>query len=101
VFAWKKEASVAPSKSPAQVMAEQRARRSISERYLNPTSPEQNPDYQDRVDRSPPASIEGTFLHRGNDGLAEAVIRQQHAEAEAADRLKDVTVSEVVDEVRQ
>jgi hypothetical protein len=90
-----------PNNSPAQVMAEQRARRSIiSERYVNPARPEQNSDYQDRIDRSPPRPVEGTFLHRGDDSLAEAVIRQQQAEAEEAERLKDVTVSEVVDEVR-
>jgi hypothetical protein len=87
---------MAPTKSPAQVMAEQRARRSISERYINPARPEPNSDYQDRIDRSPPRPVEGTFLHRGDDRLAEAVITRRND----AERLKDATVSEVVDEVR-
>jgi hypothetical protein len=86
---------MAPNKSPAQVMAEQRARRAISERYVNPARPEQNSDNQDRIDRSPPRPVEGTFLHRGDDSLGEAVIRQQQAEEEEAEQLK-----EVVDEVR-
>jgi hypothetical protein len=97
VFAAKKEASMAPNKSPAQVMAEQRARRSISERYVNPARLEQNSDYQDRIDRSPPRPVEETFLHRGDDGLAEAIIKKQLADEEEAERLKDATVSEVVD----
>ena len=91
---------MAPNKSPAQVMAEQRARRSISERYVNPARPEQNSDYQDRIDRSPPRPVEGTFLHRGDDGLAEAIIKKQLADEEEAERLKDAAVSEVVDEVQ-
>jgi hypothetical protein len=91
---------MAPNKSPAQVMAEQRARRSISERYVNPARLEQNSDYQDRIDRSPPRPVEGTFLHRGADGLAEAIIKKQLADEEEAERLKDATVSEVVDEVQ-
>jgi hypothetical protein len=91
---------MAPNKSPAQVMAEQRARRAISERYVNPARPEQNSDNQDRIDRSPPRPVEGTFLHRGDDSLGEAVIRQQQAEEEEAEQLKEATVREVVDEVR-
>ena len=91
---------MAPNKSPAQVMAEQRARRAISERYVNSGRAEQNSDYQDRIDRSPPRPIEGTFLHRGDAGLAEAIIKKQLADEEEAERLKDATVSEVVDEVR-
>ena len=90
---------MAPNKSPAQVMAEQRARRSISERYVDPASPEQNSDYQDHVDRQPPRPVDGTFLHRGEDGLAAAIIKKQQVDAEEAERLKDVSVSELVDEV--
>jgi hypothetical protein len=100
VFAEKKEASVAPNKSPAQVMAEQRARRAISERYVNPASPEQNADPQDHIDRSPPRPVDGMFLHRGGASLAEAIIRERLTDQEEGDRLMDVTVSEVVDEVR-
>ena len=91
---------MAPNKSPAQVMAEQRARRAISERYVNSGRAEQNSDYQDRIDRSPPRPIDGTFLHRGVTGLAEAIIKKQLADEEEAKPLKDATVSEVVDEVR-
>jgi hypothetical protein len=94
---------MAPNKSPAQVMAEQRARRSISARYLDQALTEQDSDHQDRIDRSPPRPIEETFFHPGDKRLAEAIIKRQHAEAkeaEDAERLKDVTVSEVVDEVR-
>ena len=86
---------MAPNKSPAQVMAEQRARRSISERYVDSARPEQNSDYQDRIDRNPPRPI----LRPGDKGLAEAIIKTQLDEEET-DGLKDVTVSEVVDEIR-
>ena len=88
---------MAPNKSPAQVMAEQRARRAISERYVNPTRAEQNSDYQDRIDRSPPTP-ERTLPQRGDAGLAEAIIKKQLADEEEG--LKDATVREVVDEVR-
>jgi hypothetical protein len=91
---------MAPNKSPAQVMAEQRARRSISERYLDSARPEQNSDYQDRIDRNPPKPSERSLLYPGDKDLAEAIIKRQHAEAEEAERLEDATVSEVVDEVR-
>jgi hypothetical protein len=90
---------MAPNKSPAQVLAEQRARRSI-ERYANPAGRDQNSNYQDRIDRSPPRPNKGTFLRRGGAGLAEAIIKKQLADEEEAERLKDMTVSEVVDEVR-
>jgi hypothetical protein len=91
---------MAPNKSPAQVVADQRARRAINERDVNRARPAQNSDNQDRIDRSPPRPVEGTFLHRGDDSLAEAVIKKQLADEEEAERLKDATVSEVVDEVR-
>src|SRR5688572_4547903 len=87
VFAGKKEASMAPNKSPAQVMAEQRARRAISERYVGPTRPEANSDDQDRIDRSPPKPVGRTVRHRGGDGLAESIIKRQLADEEEAERL--------------
>jgi hypothetical protein len=81
---------MAPNKSPAQVMAEQRARRAISERYIDSVRSEQHSDNQDRKDRSPPSPGD----------LAEAIIKKQLADEEGAERLKDATVGEVVDEVR-
>lgn len=91
---------MAPNKYPAQVMAEQRARRSIGERNTDPARPERKPDNQDRIHRSRRRSVDGTFLHRGEDGLAKAIIKKQLADKEEAERLKDASVSEVVDEVR-
>ena len=51
---------------------------------------EQHSDNQDRKDRSPPSPGD----------LAEAIIKKQLADEEGAERLKDATVGEVVDEVR-
>jgi hypothetical protein len=91
---------MAPNKSPAQVMAEQRARRAISERNVDPARPERNSAEQDRIDRSPPKPVGPTLRPRGV-GLAEAIIKRQLTDEEETDeRLKDATVSEVVDEVR-
>jgi hypothetical protein len=81
-------------------VADQRARRAINERDVDRARPAHNSDNQDRIDRSPPRPVDGTFLHRGEDSLAEAVIKKQLADEEEAERLKDATVSEVVDEVR-
>ena len=81
-------------------MAKQRARSAINERSVDPARPEQNSNNQDRIGSSPPRPVKGTFLHRGDDGLAEAIIKKQLANEEEAERLKDATVSEVVDEVR-
>jgi hypothetical protein len=85
---------MAPIKSPAQVMAEQRARHSISQRDLDKIAELEGPAER---------PVDGTFLHRGDEALAEAVIKQQHAEQAEADRelmFKEVSVSEVLDEVR-
>ena len=91
---------MAPNKSPAQVMAEQRARRAISERYVDPARPEANSDNQDRIDRSPRSSSGGRSGIAADDGLAESIIKRQLADEEEAERLNDASVSEVVDEVR-
>jgi hypothetical protein len=95
---------MATTKSPAQLLAELRARRMISQQYLNRNNLEQDPERQDWMDRNrPPAVVEGTFLHRGSEELAEGIIRQQHEEQEAAERdrvLQEVTITEVVDELR-
>ena len=95
---------MATNKSPTQLLAELRARRLISQRYLDRNNPDQDPERQDWLDRNrPPVDVEGTFLHRGSEELAEGIIKQQHEEQEAAERdrvLQEVTISEVVDELR-
>jgi hypothetical protein len=100
----KRNEAMATRKSPAQLLAELRARRMISQQYLDRNNLEQDPERQDWLDRNrPPAVVEGTFLHRGSEELAEDIIRQQHEEQEAAERdrvLQDVTITEVVDELR-
>ena len=94
---------MATPKSPTQLLAELRARRLISQRYLDRNNRDLVPERQDWLDRNRPPVVEGTFLHRGSEELAEGIIKQQLEEQRAAGRdrvLQEVTISEVVDELR-
>jgi hypothetical protein len=60
---------MAPNKSLAQVIAEQRGTRAISAPYIDPARSEPNLDDKDRIDRSLPKPVGRTVRHRSDAGL--------------------------------